>query len=80
MSVIDVKHRRRGRAADNGGMYAAGNAALLRAPEAQPAIRRIGESICRFSTVDPVDHARRIAAVAVAAKREPMNPYARATL
>jgi hypothetical protein len=52
---------------------------LLELPEAQPIIKRIGENI-PASYPRRMDQVLHIAAVAVAAKKNPCNPYAGATL
>lgn len=72
----DVRHRSRGQAKQR---PARADASLLLLPEAQDVIARIA------AAVDPdfpgrLEHIERVAAVAVAAKKAPRNPYAAATL
>lgn len=75
-------NRCQGRAASDGGMFAIADPKLAVEfdPDAQPILARIGASICPFSPIDKTDHAVRVAAVALAAKRTPTNAYAKATL
>jgi hypothetical protein len=73
VSVLDVRHARH-----RSGIPVA-DLLLLELPEAQPIIKRIGESV-PSTYPHRMAHVLRVAAIAVAAKQVPTNPFAVATL
>ncbi len=73
MSVLDVRHARH-----RSGIPIA-DLRLLDLPEAQAVIKRIGEAV-PSTYPRRMEHVLHVAAVAMAAKRIPTNPFAEATL
>jgi hypothetical protein len=75
-------NRCQGRPASDGGMFGAieDELGVEFDPDAQPILARVGANICPWSTIDITDHALRVTAVALDAKRHPKTRFAKATL
>lgn len=69
--MLEALNRTQGRSARDGGEFSRG--VNLDTPELQPMLRRLGENICPFSTVDHVEHAKNIAASVVAGRGRSMR-------
>ena len=80
--MIQALNRTRGRRERDGGMFTpTGNLAdLLDDPEARPIIERALANTCVESPIDRHEHALRVAAVVITARRRPFNPHAAPTL